>query len=94
MKTDNEWHPAICVDCPDGIFRLYDTLEQAEAEGDRLGWTGEIKYEEVRTNYNRGQPLIEVGGMIVTVVDNARAHTGTPNMRAFVGTLEPVKRPS
>lgn len=94
MKTDNEWHPGICVKSPDGIFRLYDTLDQALAEGDRLGWTGNIEYTEVRANYNRGQPLIDIGDAIVTVVDNSRATTGTPNSTAFLGTMQQVKKPS
>lgn len=69
MKTDNQWHPGVCIKGPDGDFYLFDTLEEAEVEATKKGWSGEIKYSDCRVNYNRGQPLVDIDGMMVSIVD-------------------------
>lgn len=66
MRADNEWHPAVLAKLKDGRFAINETLKEGQDEhGENL--TGE--YQQVRWNWNYGQPKIDFGDSIGSIVD-------------------------
>jgi hypothetical protein len=66
MKCDNQWHPAILYKIGE-TFQIAENFEEAEKDP-RV--TGEIEYQEIKYNWNRGQPIVDLGdGEMVTITD-------------------------
>lgn len=69
MITDNEWHDGICIQHENGDFELYESLEDA-----RKNWRGpppekSLGWFPLKYNYNKGQPLLYIGGRKASIVD-------------------------
>jgi hypothetical protein len=69
MITDNQWHDGVLITDPAGGFLLLDNLEDGRREAEIFGWEGEIKYQDVRYNWNRGQPIVDFGQFQASIVD-------------------------
>lgn len=68
MKTDNQWHNAICVQHADGSFGIYDDKEDAAKNGaEKL--LQKSRYQDVQYNWNHGQPLVNFGDFTMSIVD-------------------------
>lgn len=69
MEKDNNLHNVILVEHVDESYGIYKDREEAVNNcPERLH--GQIRYQSVKFNWNKGQPLIDLGeGQIVTVVD-------------------------
>jgi hypothetical protein len=68
MKSDNQWHDAILAKTKSGNFVIGETFEEIERDH-KNELPEKVEYQDVKFNYNKGQPLVDLGGEIVSIVD-------------------------
>jgi hypothetical protein len=68
MIQDNQWHVGICVKMKDGNFALFDNFAQAE-ETREADLPVEVQFQDVKYNWNRGQPIVDFGDFKMTIID-------------------------
>lgn len=68
MNCDNQWHPGIIADHADGSFGIYDDFEDA-FKNSAVKLTDPPVFKAITYNYNRGQPLVNFGDFVMSIVD-------------------------
>jgi hypothetical protein len=72
MKTDNNWHEGIIYQYADGNkeFQLAENIvEGIEDPRPKEMINGRVKYQNVKYNWNHGQPIVDFGDFKMTIVD-------------------------
>lgn len=71
MNPDNHWHDAVCVKHKDGSFGIYhDQKDAVERGSGKINNTSE--FQEVKYNWNHGQPIVDYGDFQMTITDITR----------------------
>ena len=85
MSQDNRWHPAVVVKGPK-FFGIYNTAEEAMMmlEGK---CSGELELNEVKWNWNSGQPLLDFGDFMAACVDTS---INAKNLEDYAATVRGV----
>jgi hypothetical protein len=71
MKQDNQWHDGIVYQhSDDGKFVLAENLEEADKDNRPMTMEGGgVKYQDVKYNWNRGQPIVDFGDFKMVITD-------------------------
>lgn len=79
MKTDNQWHDGIFYKLEGGDFVLKETIEEAmnDARPKEME-NGAVKFQPIRYNWNRGEPIVDFGEFKMSIVD--RHESTTPRL--------------
>jgi len=74
---DNEWHDAFLHKMEDGNYVIFQSLDEA-VKYPRLFIEADnrAKYEEVKYNWNHGQPIVKTHKCTLVIVDNERVNRG------------------
>jgi hypothetical protein len=71
MKTDNQWHDGIVYQhSDDRVFVIADNFEEAEKDEHPMTMeNGGVKYQDVKYNWNKGQPVVDFGDFKAVITD-------------------------
>lgn len=70
MIADNDWHDGIIYQLLNGRFVLAEHLDHAQKdERPKITENGGVKYQDVRYNWNRGQPIVDFGNFQMVIGD-------------------------
>lgn len=79
---DNQWHDMFLHQMEDGDFAMFSTLEELgnfpKLYKTPIEGTDQYKaqFEEVKYNWNKGQPIVKTHKCTLTIVDNERLGFG------------------
>ena len=73
MKRDNQWHNGIVYQHSDnGSFSLAENFDEAIKDSRPKIMDGNcVKYQSVKYNWNRGQPIVDFGDFKVAITDTS-----------------------
>ena len=71
MKQDNQWHDGIVYrHSDDGSFVLAENVDEIEKDTRPMTMeSGGVKYQDVKYNWNRGQPIVDFGDFRMAITD-------------------------